>query len=267
MMEFKQGQPVNLWSGKAPLAHGDEPEDIPTITPYFPYVWKNTGKAVIVLPGGGYWGLADHEGSEYGKWLAQNGYTAFVVKYRLGANSYRHPAEISDAARAIRVVRTHAGELGIDPHKIGIMGSSAGGHLAASCATLHELGLREEGESTEKDLGRPDFAILCYPVISGVEPWSHFGSFDNLLGAGHSKELAQALSMEKAADKNTPPVFIWHTWQDQCVPVENSLMYAMRLKECGVPCDLHVYEVGPHGMGLAGGHPWTEECLRWLARI
>ena len=164
-------------------------------------------------------------------------------------------------------MRTHAKELGIDPHKIGIMGSSAGGHLAASCATFHEMGIREEGESMEKNLGRPDFTILCYPVISSDEKIGHTYSFDMLLGPDADPELRTLLSMEKSADKDTPPAFIWHTWEDLAVPVENSLLYALRLRECGVRFDIHVYEKGGHGMGLGDGHPWGEECLRFLDSI
>lgn len=257
---------TNLWSDNAPLSKGTAPEDIPAITAFYPQEWRNTHKAVIIFPGGGYGFLADHEGSAYAKFLAANGYTAFVIKYRL-APQYRHPAMISDAARAVRLVRANAADMNINPNKIGVMGSSAGGHLAASVSTLHELGLREENESSEKNLGRPDFAILCYPVISGVESYGHKGSFANLLGDECEGEKATLLSMEKSADATTPPTFIFHTWQDACVPVENALAYAMRLKSQNVPFDLHVYEVGGHGMGLADGHPWGTELLRWLATI
>jgi len=155
--------------------------------------------------------------------------------------------------------------LGVHADKIGVMGSSAGGHLAASCATLHELGLREEGETDAKNFGRPDFSILCYPVISGCEPYSEFGSFKCLLGETATEELTRLLSMEKSVDAATPPAFIWHTFEDAAVPVENSLAYAAALKKFNIPFELHVYEQGAHGIGLAGGHPWCAECLRWLS--
>ncbi len=265
-MDFPDRQALHLWTNEIPFAHGNSPEkDIPTITPYHPSTWNKNGKAVVILPGGAYWGLAQHEGYAYAEWLVTKGYTAFVVNYRLGSNGYRHPAELSDAARGIRLVRENAESLGIRKNSIGIIGSSAGGHLAASCATFHELGAREKGESEEKDLGRPDFSILCYPVISGCEPYSHFGSFENLLGETDSPELRKKLSMEKSVDAHTPPAFIWHTWEDGCVPVENAIAYAAALKKFSIPFELHIYEKGGHGLGLAGGqHPWAEECLRWL---
>lgn len=266
-MNFPDRQPVPLWTNEVPLAHGKAPEDIPTLTAVFPLPWKKNKKSVVILPGGGYAALAPHEGIAYAEWLAEHGYTAFVVNYRLGSANYHHPAEISDAARGIRVVRTHAAELGLHPHKIGIMGSSAGGHLAAACSTLHELGLRETGESQEKDLGRPDFAILCYPVISGCEPYSHFGSFENLLGKDAPEELTRLLSMERSVNETTPPTFLWHTFEDGCVPVENSIAYANALQRHHVRMELHIYECGSHGIGLCGGHPWTEQCLRWLEGV
>lgn len=267
-MKFIDQQPVPLWSGTAPLALGNDPEDNPTLTVFYPRQWRSTRKAVVVLPGGGYACLCQHEGYEYAKWLADNGYTGIVCNYRVhtAEHPYHHPVMISDAARAIRVVRAHAEELGIDPHKIGIMGSSAGGHLAASCATHHEIGLREEGESTEKDLGRPDFTILCYGVLTFGE-YTHVGTRTNLLGATPDPALVDFCSMEKSADSHTPRAFIWHTWEDQAVPVQNSLLYAARLKEMGVHCDVHIYERGVHGIGLAGGHPWTTELLRWLEQV
>lgn len=264
-MNFPDRQPVPLWSKEVPYSLGNDPvKDIPTITAYFPQCWKKNRRAVVIMPGGGYGMLAEHEGHGYAEWLASEGVTAFVVKYRLGSNKYRHPAELSDAARGIRLVRANAEALGIRPDCIGIMGSSAGGHLAASCATLHEYGFREEGESKEKNFGRPDFSILCYPVISGTEPFSHFGSFQNLLGETATEELMKLLSMEKSVDAETPPAFIWHTFEDTAVPVENSIAYASALKNFNIPFELHIYEKGHHGIGLAGGHPWAEECLRWL---
>lgn len=268
IMNFPDRQPIALWNAEPPFALGnDEDKDIPSITAYFPSSWKKNSKSVVVFPGGGYGGLAGHEGSVYAEWLASNGYTAFVVKYRLGSNKYRHPVELSDAARAVRLVRTNAKELGLRTDAIGVIGSSAGGHLAASCATLHEDGVREKDEPADKNLGRPDFSILCYPVISGCEPYSHFGSFRNLLGETATEELTKYLSMEKAVDANTPPSFIWHTFEDTCVPVENAIAYATALREKNIPFELHIYEKGAHGLGLAGGHPWADECLRWLERF
>lgn len=269
-MNFPDRIPVPLWSSAVPFSHGSAPEDIPTIQAFFPEPRRSNGKALVVLPGGAYCLLADKEGSEYAEWLARNGYTAFVCNYRLASKHYYHPVQLADAARAVRLVRAHAAGLGIRPDRIGIMGSSAGGHLAAMTATWHELGVREEGESAEKDLGRPDFSVLCYPVISCLQPdGSTVWTFRMLLGNDSRypetrKELAEKLSMEKSADAQTPPAFLWHTWEDEGVPVENSLAYVARLRSFGIRCELHIYERGPHGMGLADGHPWTGECLRWL---
>lgn len=269
-MIFPADQAVPLWSGAVPFSHGTAPEDIPTICAYYPQAWRANGRALLVFPGGAYWGLADHEGSQYAKWLAQNGYTAFVVQYRTAANGYHHPVEISDAARAVRLVRANAAELGLRPNAIGVIGSSAGGHLAASVATLHELGVREAGETADPDFGRPDFTVLCYPVISAFDH-PHEGSFVLLLNDPDYRKKtdgpARRLSMELAADAHTPPAFIWHTWEDQGVPVENSLLYAARLRALGIRCELHIYEKGPHGIGLADGHPWCAECLRWMGQF
>lgn len=267
-MEFPERTPVPLWTGIPPLSRGSEPNDIPTITIYRPAVWKTTRTAIIVLPGGGYSNLTVFEGSNYAEFLADNGHTAFVVNYRLGGrHGYHHPVELSDAARAVRLVRANANTIGIRQNRIGIMGSSAGGHLAACCATFHELGLREDGESREKDLGRPDFSILCYAVISGMEPWGNSGSFKNLLGPEADPETLHLLSMEKSVDADTPPSFIWSTYEDTVVPPENALHYASALRKFNIPFELHIYEAGPHALGLGDGHPWCGELLRWLNTI
>lgn len=264
-MDIVNRNPINLWTKTPPFSHGNAPEDIPTITPFLPSSWNANGKSVVVLPGGGYWGLADHEGPGYAEWLAANGYAAFVVKYRLGAHKYHHPAEISDAARAVRFVRSITPQLKLKADKIGIMGSSAGGHLAATASTVHHLGVREEGETDAPNAGRPDFTILCYPVVSLVSEFTHAGSRSNLLGDKvNDPELRKLLSPELNVTKDTPPAFIWHTYEDGGVPVENSFMYASALRKAKIPFELHVYEKGGHGLGLAGGHPWADECLRWL---
>ncbi len=263
-MNFIDRKTIPLWSREAPLAKGNKPEDIPTITPYFACIWKRKPQAVIILPGGGYNVLADYEGEGYAEYLSAKGITAFVLKYRLGSNGYRHPCMLSDAARGIRLVRQHAKKLGINPHKIGLMGSSAGGHLAAVTATFHESGLREAGESPEKDLGRPDFTVLCYPVISGTASYRHSGSFQALLGENPDPDNLELLSMEKSCNSSTPPAFIWHTFEDNGVPPENSIYYALGLRKHNIPFELHVYEKGGHGKGLFNGHPWIEECVRWI---
>jgi len=210
--------------------------------------------------------LSVHEGEGYAKWLAQNGITAFVLKYRLGSDGYRHPAMLQDAARALRTVRANANEWRLDSHRVGIIGSSAGGHLAATLLTHFDEGTPNSADPIERVSSRPDFGILCYAVIT-MGPQTHAGSKENLLGKNPSPELVDLLSNEKQVTPQTPPCFIWHTWEDQAVHVENSMDFARALREKGVPFDLHVYQKGRHGIGLgnpASPHPWAADCLFWL---
>lgn len=264
-MNIPADKEAMLWDGEPPFCEGHlDPATWPTIRAYRPLDWKRNGKAVVVYPGGGYCVLAPHEGAAYAEWLRDHGYTAFVVNYRLAVNGFHWQAMLSDAARAVRLVRASADEFGIDPHKIGVMGSSAGGHLAAMCATLHEEGHRQPSEPDQADLGRPDFSILCYPVISTVAPWSH-SCVAQILPDGASEQLRRHVSMELSADANTPPAFIWHTTPDTGVPCENSIHYALRLRQLGIPFQLHLYDRCNHGIGLAENHPWTRECLQFLS--
>ena len=270
-MIFENGREIPLWPGKPVLSHGDrEGIDIPTITPYFPPVWKANGKAIVIYPGGAYRHLAEHEGRGYAEYFAGCGFHCFVVKYRLGGeNDYHHPAELSDGARAVRMVRAAAGELGIRPDCVGVMGSSAGGHLAASVCNMHGESLTspDEGE-TARVSARPDFAVLCYAVISSDPAIAHPGSFRFLLGEADFNETnCRKLSQEHLVSAQTPPTFLWHTMEDRSVPCENSLVYAEALRKAGVPFELHIYEKGSHGQGLFRGHPWAEECVRWLNRF
>ncbi len=261
--------PVPLWPNGAPGALGKEDKDIPTITPYLPESDKATGAAVVVFPGGGYGGLAPHEGNDYALWLNQHGLAAFVLKYRLGSSGYRHPAMLNDAARAVRLVRTRAGEWKVDPRRVGIMGSSAGGHLASTLLTHFDSGKAEAEDPIERQSSRPDLGILCYPVITLGE-YTHQGSKNNLLGKEPSADLVKLLSNELQVTKETPPCFLFHTDEDTAVPVENSLMFAAALRKAGVPFDLHIYQKGRHGIGLADKppfanvHPWANDCLFWL---
>ena len=256
--------PILLWPGGAPCALGTAETDIPTLTAWLPDPKIATGAAIVVFPGGGYGGLADHEGAGYAEWLAANGIAGLVLKYRLGSSGYRHPAMLNDAARAVRLARSKAAEWKIDIQRVGIMGSSAGGHLASSLLTHFSQGDAKHPDPVEREDSRPDLGILCYPVITMGE-FTHTGSRDNLLGANASPELIEFLSSEKQVTKNTPPCFVWHTWEDGGVPVENSINFAMALRENGVRFELHVYEKGGHGMGLANPrHRWSEDCLAWL---
>lgn len=252
-----------LWERGAPGARGETDKDIPTLTVFKAEEGKASGAAMVILPGGGYGGLAAHEGKDYAEWLAKNGVTSFVLKYRLGSAGYRHPVMLGDAARAVRTVRARAGEWGVDPKRVGIMGSSAGGHLASTLLTHFDEGDSATSDSIEKESSRPTLGILCYPVISLGE-YTHQGSKRNLLGENPPEELVKLLSNELQVTTNTPPTFLWHTMEDTAVPAQNSMLFAMALQKNKVPYELHVYEKGRHGIGLANGHPWTEQCLRWL---
>lgn len=261
--------PIVLWPEGAPGALGKEDKDVPTLTPYLPEAGKANGAAVVVCPGGGYGGLAQHEGHDYALWLNQQGISAFVLKYRLGSGGYRHPSMLQDVSRAIRLVRARAGEWSVDTKRLGVMGSSAGGHLASTAVTHFDAGKADASDVIEKQSSRPDFGILCYAVISmGVN--THQGSKNNLLGASPSEELVRLLSNELQVTPQTPPCFIWHTYEDKAVKVENSLEFAAALNKAGVPFDLHVYQKGRHGIGLndkapfANAHLWSHDLVFWL---
>jgi acetyl esterase/lipase len=260
---------IPLWPDKAPGAIGTEPKDIPTLTPFLPAEGQGTGAAMVICPGGGYGGLAPHEGAGYAEWLAKNGVAGFVLKYRLGSGGYHHPVMLNDAARAIRLVRSRAAEWKIDPKRIGVMGSSAGGHLASTILTHFDAGQADAADPIDRVSSRPDLGVLCYPVITMGE-FTHGGSKKNLLGENPSQELVDLLSNEKQVTKETPPTFIFHTYADSGVPVENSLLFAEALRKNKVPFDLHIYEKGGHGMGLGPQrdkgiyHPWVADCLYFL---
>jgi acetyl esterase/lipase len=252
-----------LWKNGAPGALGTDAKDVPTLTAFLAEKDKASGAAIVVLPGGGYGGLADHEGKAYALWLNSLGIHGFVLKYRLGSGGYRHPRMLEDAARALRTVRARAEEWGIDPHHIGIMGSSAGGHLASTLLTHFDAGDSNAADPIERESSRPDIGILCYPVTT-MGPFTHEGSKKNLLGANPPEQLIEFLSNEKQVTRDTPSTFLFHTFEDTAVPVENSLMFADALRKHGVSFDLHIYEKGRHGIGLGNGHPWTKDCEAFL---
>jgi acetyl esterase/lipase len=257
--------PQPLWPAGAPGALGDEAKDIPTITAWLPDPAVATGAAMVILPGGGYGGLADHEGSAYARWMVAHGIAGLVVKYRLGSGGYRHPIMLGDAARALRTARARAVEWKIDPARIGIMGSSAGGHLASTLLTHFDAGDAAAADVVDRLSSRPTLGVLCYPVIT-MGPDTHQGSKRNLLGEQPDQALVELLSNESQVTKDTPPCFLWHTVADQAVKVENSLMFAAALRRAGVPFDLHLYQEGRHGLGLAEKekHPWTTDLAFWL---
>jgi acetyl esterase/lipase len=260
-------EPLPLWPNGAPGALGTESKDTPTLTCYAPPEGAANGATMLVLPGGGYGGLAGHEGKNYAEWFAAHGVTAYVLNYRLGSVGYRHPAMLQDAARALRTLRARARAEGLDPARIGIIGSSAGGHLASTLLTHFDAGTPGAADPLERESSRPDLGILCYPVITMGE-FTHAGSKHNLLGDNPSAELVRLLSNETQVTAATPPCFIWHTFEDNTVPVENSLQFAAALRRAAVPFELHIYEKGGHGLGLpwpgSSTPAWDTACLAWL---
>ncbi|MBL9188898.1 MAG: alpha/beta hydrolase [Opitutaceae bacterium] len=259
--------PIRLWEGAAPGAKGETAKDVPTLTPYRPAAGTANGATMLVLPGGGYGSLAEHEGTGYAEFFAKHGVTAYVLKYRLGSNGYRHPIMLGDAARALRLVRAFAKRDGLDPARVGVIGSSAGGHLASTLATHFDAGQPGSADPVERESSRPDLAILCYAVISFGD-FAHAGSRRNLLGDNPPADLVKHLSNELQVTKETPPTFLWHTIEDKAVPVENSLLFAAACQRAGVPFSLHVYEKGAHGLGLGRPErpapPWAEQLLYWF---
>jgi acetyl esterase/lipase len=259
-----------LWPGAAPGALGRAPEDVPTLTRFLPPPERATGAAVVVAPGGGYQHLAmDHEGVVVARWLSSIGVAAFVLKYRLGPR-YHHPVELGDAQRALRTVRSRAAEWGVDPARIGILGFSAGGHLASTASTHFDAGDPRAADPIDRASSRPDFAILIYPVITLEAPYAHRGSRVNLLGEDADAALVWSLSSELQVTPRTPPTFLVHTSDDRTVPVENSLMYYRALRAAGVPAEMHDFETGPHGFGTAPGNPllsqWPSLAAAWMAQ-
>lgn len=257
---------IDLWPQGAPHRLPERGEHPPVTLTAYPA--EGARAAVIVCPGGGYGALAPHEGEPIARWLNGIGISAFVLRYRIAPHA-AHPAALSDAQRAIRYVRHHAGRWGLEPNRIGILGFSAGGHLASTAGTHYDAGRPDAPDPLDRVSSRPDAMILCYPVISFGEH-GHRGSMVNLLGEEPAAELRDQLSNENRVTADTPPAFLWHTSDDSSVKVENVLLFAAALSRCGVPFDLHVYEKGIHGLGLAEDDAhvrrWTEECGSWLKR-
>ncbi|MFI5309756.1 MAG: alpha/beta hydrolase [Gemmatimonadales bacterium] len=267
-LPIQDGQVIPLWVGAAPAAQGSADTDIPTITAYLPRSTPQGMSAVIICPGGAYARLAmNHEGRQVANYLNSLGVAAFVLKYRLGP-AYHHPVELGDAQRAIRMLRSHAAEWHIATDRIGILGFSAGGHLAMSASTQFDAGQAGASDAVDRVSSRPDFSVLGYPVISLVEPWTHQGSKDNLLGANADPQLAKRLSGEQAVTGETPPTFIFQTNADKTVPAENATYYFLALRKAGIPVELHVFENGPHGVGLAlddaALSEWSRLLTNWL---
>jgi len=228
---------------------------------------RPTGTAVIICPGGGYAGLSrEREGYQYARWLSTLGVTPFVLTNRVG--DYGHPAPLQDVLRAVRIVRSRAAEFGIDPARIGVMGSSAGGHLAASAGTLYDHADGRTGAGLDAVSARPDFLILMYPVISMAEGVTHAGSRENLLGKQRTPEQESFFSLENRVTAATPPTLLVHTQEDTAVPIENSIRFFQALTKAGVPAEFYAFEKGAHGMGLRDGNGnasnWTKRAEEWL---
>ena len=288
---------LRLWPGDAPLAQGQEQSDkatndVPSVVVYPAPEGKNTGAAIVICPGGGYGGLAGHEGKPVADWANSIGVTGVVLRYRLGPK-YHHPAMQLDVNRAIRLVRQHAAEWGVDPKRVGVLGFSAGGHEASTAATHFDAG-KSDGDDVDKQPCRPDVAILIYPVITMTDPFTHKGSRSNLLGkptgpaepagakgtesktdgapavdpnGGYDPALVELMSNELRVTKDTPPTFLVHSSDDNAVPIENSFLFAAALAKHGVPFTFVSFKTGAHGFGM--GRPpetiaWPAQCATWL---
>ncbi len=265
-------QTMRLWDGAAPNALGSEEKDIPTVIVYLPENAKKPMPALVICPGGGYGGLAkDHEGHEIAKWANEMGMAGVIVLYRHRGRGYGHPNPLLDAQRAIRMTRHHANDWEIDPARVGIIGFSAGGHLTSTVLTHFDAGQPEAADPINRLSSRPDFGILCYPVIALGESYTHGGSQKNLLGQDPDPELVKFLSSEKQVTSQTPPAFLWHTAEDKAVAAENSLRFYSAMVTAGVPGELHIFPTGRHGLGLAASTPgaaqWPGLCQNWLRQI
>lgn len=261
-------QVIVLWPEGAPGAQGTADKDKPTITVHLPAPSIANGCAVVICPGGGYQHLAmSYEGHDVAEWFNTFGVAGFVLKYRL-APDYHHPSPLLDVQRAIRLVREKAGDWHIDPHRVGVMGFSAGGHLASTAATHFDAGKADSSDPIDHQSCRPDFSILAYPVITMTEKFGHGGSKRNLLGDHPEKSLAESLSNETQVTAQTPPTFLFHTAEDSAVPVENSVEFFLALRKAGVPAEMHVYEKGRHGLGLGTKDPKIAFALgTWPGRL
>ncbi|HEV8061484.1 MAG TPA: alpha/beta hydrolase, partial [Gemmataceae bacterium] len=251
-----------------PGAVGEEPADKPQITIYSPPADKANGAAMVVCPGGGYAHLAmDHEGKQIAAWLNKHGVKAFVLQYRL-APGYHQPSPMLDVQRAIRTVRAHAAEWGVDPKRVGVWGFSAGGHLASTAGTHFDDGKAEADDPIDRVSCRPDIMILAYPVISMEPGVTHGGSRNNLLGREPDAKLVAFYCNDKQVTAKTPPTFLFHTSADTAVFPENSIRFYQALLKNKVPCELHIYEKGQHGVGLASADPvlssWSDRLAAWL---
>lgn len=286
---YSQKKIVNLWKGEIPggIENSTYKEEVfkledgkirirkvtnPTLTIFIPKVKMKSQTAIVICPGGGYTHLAvDSEGEEIAAWLNKEGITAAVLKYRLPDNTImknKSVAPLQDAQEAIRILRRNAAVYNINPDKIGVMGFSAGGHLASTLALHYDAEVYPHDTISAK----PDFQILIYPVISMQPEITHSGSQNNLLGSKASKEQRDYFSGELNVTKDTPPAFIVHAEDDKTVPVINSINYFLALKNKNISAELHIYQAGGHGFGLAANRninasQWPLQCITWLKGI
>jgi acetyl esterase/lipase len=262
------GKTMLLWPAGAPGALGEEDVDKPTLTVFLPVAPNVTKTGVVVAPGGSYMHLAvEKEGYAVARWLNERGVAAFVLQYRLGPK-YHHPVELEDAQRALRTVRAHAAEWGVATNHVGMWGFSAGGHLTATAGTRFDAGKADASDVVEQQGSRPDFLVLGYPVITFKEPELHRLSLKNLLGDNPDPALVDELSAETQVTKDTPPTFLFATTDDKTVPVMNSVMFYSALVKAGVPVEMHLFQHGAHGAGLATTNPqlsvWADLVAKWM---
>jgi acetyl esterase/lipase len=261
------GKTMLLWPRGTPGALGDEDGDKPTLTVFLPLKPNATMTGVVVAPGGGYSHLSmEKEGFAVARWLNERGVAAFVLQYRLGPK-YHYPVELQDAQRAMQMVRAHSMEWGVRA-AVGMWGFSAGGHLTATAGTHIDPGKVGTSDAIEQQNSRPDFLILAYPVITFHEPDLHRGSLKFLLGDMPDPKLVEELSAESQVTKDTPPTFLFATTDDKTVPVINSVMFYSALVKAGVPAEMHLFQHGAHGAGLAPTNPqlsvWTDLLAKWM---
>ena len=263
-------QTVRLWPGDVPHALGKACEDVPTLTVFEPQQGHENGSAVVILPGGAYVRLAaNHEGRQIADWFTAHGFRAFVLSYRLSSNGYLLPIPLIDARRAVQTVRARAADYKINPNRIGIIGFSAGGHLAALASTQFVAGKADAEDPIERVSSRPDFLVLGYPWIGAISSDTSHLSYCKLFNVMEACEaLRTAYSPDLFVTKQTPPTFWFHTFDDGTVPVEQGLRFYEALVKAGVPSEAHIYAHGPHGFGLGKGEPvldqWPAQLETWL---
>ena len=269
-----RGETIPLWSGPMPgaVVSGQEQHERAKETPHLKLFLLEGSKPrplVVVLPGGGYCGRAPHEADPVAEWLNGVGVHAAVCHYRVFP--WRHPVPLGDAQRAVRLARQHAAAWQVDPARIGVLGFSAGGHLACSVANFGDDGEPGSADPVARQASRVQALIACYPVVS-FGPRGHRGSMVNLIGENPAPALLCQLSLENSVTPRNPPTFLWHSANDGGVPVANSLLYAQALSNANVPFALHVYPNARHGIGLGRDHPgtareWTRACESWLSEL